>query len=232
MKRILFNHKTCMCLVMMCLTGAAWGQTFLNSLQFQPYLGLEYQYEHIRPSKPYRNLLATDIQTGNLFVGTKFLKNLGLEVGYYRNLKVQQQQYVTPSFNNAPASGPTAILTRTSYKGFSADFSAYVPLDAQFYASIIAGFVTMHPTITFEAWGGTNLASAFPLIKTKNRTVPRLGMGLEMLKQHWGLRSRIFWVYTQDIQFNVAAAQRVFPAITPYPYVQAVQVTAGVFYRF
>lgn len=234
MKRNLFFQQIYICVLLLCASSAISARTLLNSLQFKPYMGLEYQYEHIKPALNYRNILSASAQTGNFFVGTRFLKALGLEVGCYRTLSVAQQQTVTTSFNGVPDAAPTAVLSRSSFKGFSIDFAGYVPLDPNFNVSFIGGFVTMHPTITFETPGGTNtaLGRAFMAIKTKNRTVPRLGMGLELLKQHWGLRSRIFWVYTQDIQFNVQAAQTFYPSITPNPYVQAIQITAGIFYRF
>src|SRR5581483_6345214 len=119
MKRNLFSQQISLCMVMLCLSGVASAKTLLNSLQFKPYLGLEYQYEHIKPAKNYRNILSADVQTGNFFVGTRFLKSLGLEIGYYRTLKVAQQQTVVLSFNGQSASAPTALLTRTSFKGFS-----------------------------------------------------------------------------------------------------------------
>ena len=147
-------------------------------------------------------------------------------------VKTNQQQNQAFSFNNQQASGLTATLTRTSFKGFSIDFAGYYRLDSNFDASLIAGFATMHPTMTFEAFDGTDLASAWVLITSKNRTVPRLGFGLELLTKHWGLRSRVFWVYTQGMKLNVSNAQAIFPAISASPYGQAIQVTAGIFYRF
>ncbi|HSX20684.1 MAG TPA: hypothetical protein VLG38_06155 [Gammaproteobacteria bacterium] len=239
MTRILFSRIFVLGCALLCCTNpawanAAWGKSILNFITFQPYLGLEYQYEHIKPALNYQNILSADAQTGNFFVGTKVNCRFGVEIGYYRSLKTAQQQFNPFGFALQPDVAQSSLYTRTSFKGFSIDIAGYVPLDPDFNVSAIAGFVTMHPTMTFGALdvSASKLAQAFVLIKPKNRTVPRLGIGLELLKKHWGLRSRIFWVYTQDMKLNVKAAQAIFPAITPNPYLQAVQVTAGLFYRF
>ncbi len=222
--------------LLICMWGVfiptAMAEYCVKSFSFQPYLGLEYIYEHIKPAKPYREFLSANFQNGNFFIGTRINNKFGLEVGYYRDLKSSQQQNQTFSFNDQQASGLTATLTQTSFKGFSIDFASYFSLDEHFYASLIAGFATMHPTMTFDAYNGTDLASAWVLIKGKNRTVPRLGFGLELLTKHWGLRSRVFWVYTQGMKLNVTDAQALFPAISGSPYGQAIQLSVGVFYRF
>ncbi len=237
MKRILFNSAIiCMCIG---LAGVAQAQSYSRpcatkkpSMFFQPYLGVEYQYEHIKPSKAYRGFLSANFQYSNFFVGTRIGKYLGAEVGYYLNLKNNQQQNTTYVFNGQPAGGLTATLTNSKYKGFSADLAAYYQVDSNFHASAIFGVMTMHPSLEFKATNNTNLARGFVLLSAKNRTVPRLGFGLELLTKHWGCRTRMFWVYTQSVKLNASAAQAVFPALSANPYVQAVMATAGVFFRF
>lgn len=232
MKRNLFNLKLVLGGVCLAMSGMAYAQSNIRSFSFQPYIGVEYQYEHIKPSKPYRGFLSANFQYSNFFIGTRINKLFGVEVGYYLDLKNNQQQNQTFVFNGQQASAITATLSNSKYSGFSIDFAGYHQLDPSFYASIIAGFMTMHPTMSFESTSNTNLGKAFVLIKAKNNTVPRLGFGLDLLAKHWGVRSRIFWVYTQNVKMNVSAAQSAFAGITQYPYAQAVLATAGIFYRF
>lgn len=233
MRRNLFNTRNIyLCLIALSLTSVAGAKNICNTLCLQPYLGLEYMYEHISPAKNYRSILSADVQSGNFFIGTKFMRFLGVEVGYYRSVKTAQQQDQILSFNGVDLSEMTSTLTRTSFKGFSIDFAAYKLLDPNFTASLIAGFVTMHPTMTFQASGDPNFSAAFQALQAKNRTVPRLGMGLDLFIKHWGVRSRIFWVYTQSIKYNISEAMKSFSAISNHPYMQAIQVTAGVYYKF
>lgn len=229
MKRTLFSKIAL--LGMLGFAPYVHAEVKIKSFNFQPYLGWEYQYEHIKPSKAYRNFLSTNFQYSNFFIGTRINKLAGIEVGYYTSFKTSQQQNQAYVFNGQQA-GLTATVTTSRYKGFSIDFAGYYQVDSDFHASAILGLVTMHPTLTFQATNGTAFANAFSLITAKNNTVPRLGFGLELLTKHWGLRSRVFWVYTQNVKLNVADAQAQFGAISAYPYVQAIQVTAGLFYRF
>lgn len=227
-----FSRNISFSLVLLSLAGMVTARSSLSLSVFEPYIGLEYQYEHIKPSPAYRQILSADYQTGNLFVGVKYHKNFGIEVGYYRSLKASQQQTDVNTFNGQQASNTTSLLTHTRFKGFSFDFDLYYALDPKFNICAILGFVSMHPTISFQAGNNTDLAAAFPLIKTQNKTVPRLGIGLELLEKHWGMRSRVLWANTQNVRFNVSAAQALYPAIVDNPYLQAIQVTAGIFYRF
>lgn len=201
-------------------------------ISFQPYLGIEYQYEHIKPAKAYRNFISANFQYANFFVGTRINRWFGVEAGYYRDLKNNQQQNQAFQFNGQQASGVTSTVTNSKYKGFSIDCAGYYQVDSDFHASAIIGLMTMHPTMTFSSPSNTNLGKAFNLITAKNNTVPRLGFGLDLLTKHWGCRTRIFWVYTQSVKLNVSAAQSAFSGITANPYVQAILATAGIYYRF
>lgn len=227
-----FSRNVSICLVLLSFVGVVTARSSSGFKVLAPYVGLEYQYEHIKPAPTYHQILSANYQTGNVFVGLKYHKNFGIEIGYYNSLKTSQQQNENNNFNGLVPSTVTPLLTRTRFKGFSFDFDIYYALDPKFNIYAVLGFVSMHPTITFQASGNSDLAQAFPLIKTQNKTVPRLGVGWELLEQHWGIRSRVLWVNTQSVRFNVDAAQALYPGITDSPYLQAIQVTAGIFYRF
>ncbi len=201
-------------------------------ISFQPYLGLEYQYEHIKPAKAYRNYISANFQYVNFFLGTRMNSWFGVEAGYYLDVKNNQQQNQAFQFNGQQASAITSTVVDSKYKGFSIDCAGYYQVDSDFHASLILGLMTMHPTMSFSSPSNTNLGKAFDVITAKNNTVPRLGFGLDLLTKHWGCRTRIFWVYTQNVKLNVAQAQTTFAAITAYPYAQAVLATAGIYYRF
>jgi hypothetical protein len=205
-----------------------------DTLFFKPYVGLEYQYEHIKSRGDYHLLLPANFQYGSLFLGAKYHKNFGFELAYYRSLKTSQNQFQYYNWGGSQASGITATIARTSFKGFSLDWDIYYALDPEFNIYAVLGFVTMHETLTVSATGSSDLAPAISLLKGKNSTVPRLGMGVEYVQQHWGLRSRLLWVYTQNVKLDVAAAQAKDPSHNIYAnaYLQAVEATVGIFYIF
>lgn len=228
---VAFWRKAYLGFLLMCLISSANAGSYLNCLFFKPYLGIEYQYEHIKSRDPYHLLLSANFQYANLFLGAKYHKNFGVEIGYYRSLKTSQNQFQFYNWGGSLASGITAAISRTSFKGFSFDWSAYYQLDPDFNVFASLGLVTMHETLEAYATGSSDLAPAIGLLTGKNTTVPRIGGGVEYLYGHWGLRSRLFWVYTQNVKLNSAAAQAIVPTIKNNPYLQAIEATVGVFYR-
>jgi hypothetical protein len=225
----------CSILLLSCVGVTNASQRMFDCLFFKPYVGLEYQYEHIKAHGDYHLLLPANFQYGSLFLGAKWHKNFGAEIAYYRSLKTSQNQFQYYNWGGSTVSGITSTIARTSFKGFSADLDIYYPLDPEFNIYAVLGLVTMHETLTVSATGSSDLAPALSLLSGKNTTVPRVGAGVEYIwRHHWGLRSRMLWVYTQNIKLNVAAAQAEDPSHYIYPkaYLQAVEATVGVFYIF
>lgn len=232
MKRIFCIKHFCLGLFLatvLCQTASA--KIYEHSI-FQPYLGAEYQFEHIKGNGDYHLLLSANFPYASIFAGTKICKYYGLEIAYYRSVKTEQDQYQFNEFGAIPTTAITAALSRTRFKGFSIDGSLYYELDPEFNVFLSVGLVTMHEYLFVSAQGDPNIAAALSSLTGRNNTVPRLGGGAELLQKNWGVRMRIFWVYTQNMKINVAGAQKAIPTITPYAYLQAVEAMAGIFYRF
>jgi hypothetical protein len=235
MKRNLQLAKLGISIFLLCGTPQIFAKNFLSSWVFKPYLGIEYQYEHIKAANDYHLLLPANYQSANLFLGTRINKYIGLEIGAYRSLKNNQMQSAVPGFNNQESSTSaetTAIGANNQFNGFSFDFDLYYELDPKFFIYADLGVVTMHPDLTVFASNNSDLGLALPLITGRNAVVPRLGFGLEYLEKHWGMRTRLFWVYTQYMDVNANAARALYPSISNYAWLQAVQSTVGIFYRF
>jgi hypothetical protein len=215
------------------MCSAALAKDFSDCLFFHPYVGGEYQYIHIAGSGDYHHLLPASYQSAALFAGAKIHKNIGFEIGSYRSIKTSQADFTFYSFNNVPDIGPTTTMTRQTFKGFSVDLDLYYALDPKFNVYALVGLMTMHPTLSVVATNGAgNLTNALPLITGQNKTVPRLGMGVEYCEQHWGIRSRVIWVNTQKMRVNLNNAQKYYPSLGPRAYLQSIQVTAGLFFIF
>ncbi len=212
--------------------SSANAKDFTDSLFFHPYAGGEYQYMHIAGAGDYHLFMPASYQSASLFVGAKFHPNFGIEIGSYRAIKTSQGEFLLFGFNNIADTGPSTVTARQKFKGFSVDLDLYYALDPKFNIYALFGLMTMHPTLNISANGTGNLTTALPTITGQNRTVPRLGMGVEYCEQHWGIRSRVIWVNTQKMRVNVANARKSYPSLGPNAYLQAIQVTAGLFYIF
>lgn len=228
--------KLYLILAALCFANIAQAATTASSgfsiSKIKPYLGIEYQYEHIKATDAFHPILSSNFQMGNIFLGAKWHKNFGIEIGYYHTLKTSQTQTNVFKFNQIEAQNLTSVKSRTSFKGFSFDLNLYYPMDHKCNVYAILGLVTMHPTVTIDAVGSTDLAAALNLLRPKNKTVPRLGIGTEVLEKHWGWRLRLMWVYTQNMKYDISDASTKFYGMTANPYLQAVMATAGIFYRF
>lgn len=230
MKRML---SVCSCILLLGLFSNVSAAPKKSSTMFiKPFVGLEYQYEHIKSNGAYHLLLPANFQFGNVFAGAKFHKNFGLELGYYRTLSTSQNQFQFYDWGGEEVSGLTASTARTTFSGFSVDANIYYALDPFFNIFAVLGLETMNEQLTVTATGSNDLAPALNLISGKTNTVPRLGVGGEYIDKHWGMRGRMLWAYTQGMKINVSQAQQLYPALTDKPYLQAVIATVGVFYIF
>lgn len=205
-----------------------------KGLMFCPYIGVDYQYEHIKSDSNWRTLLSANFQNVAIFVGAKYHKNFGIELGYYHWLKISQEQALVTSFNglDVDGNGLSATKARMSFKGFSLDWDVYYQLDQNFNVYAIFGLATLHPHFACTAQNDNNFSSAFSLLTGKNYTSPRLGAGMEYVEKNWGARARIIWDYTQKMKLNVTAAQQEFANIYARAFQQGVLASVGIFYIF
>ncbi len=206
----------------------------VGSITISPYLGVEYQYEHIKADSNWREILSANYNNVAIFVGAKYHKNFGFEIGYYHWIKVAQEQDQVTAFNNQAVNGNGVAPTkaRMAFKGFSIDWDIYYPLDPNFNVYLILGLATMHPHFEFTSPASNNFGTAFNKITGNNRTVPRLGGGMEYVEKNWGARARVIWDYTQKMSLNVTSAQQNFAALYGRAFQQGILVTVGVFYIF
>lgn len=212
--------------------GTAQAKTLLGSLALDPYIGIEYQYEHIKGNSVWTEFMPANLQDGAVFLGNKYHKNFGIEIGYYHHLKKSQGSAIMDSFGSVPANGDTLVVAQMYTKGFSIEWDVYYPWDPNFNVFGLIGLVSIHPSINITTSGGTNLATALRTVKGNNRTVLRLGCGAEYVEKNWGARGKILWDHTQTLYVNVSRVGNTFTSITPDAFKQAVLATVGVFYRF
>lgn len=212
--------------------GSVSAGTLLESLNFNPYIGWEYQYQHIKGNGPYSQFMPANFQNQAIFLGNKYHKNFGIEIGYYHTLKKSQGSAELTQFWGIPANGSTFVMGQMRNQGFSFEWDVYYPLDKYFNLMGIIGIVTMHPNLEIYTSPNTNLATALRTVYGKNKTILRLGIGGDYEEKHWGARGRIFWDKTQNLYVNVDNVGNVFTTITPEAFKQACTFTVGIYYKF
>ncbi len=212
--------------------GTVYAEAMLESLQFNPYIGWEYQYSHIKGNGPYTQFMPANFQNQAIFLGNKYHKNFGIEIGYYHTLKKSQDSDNLSSFGGIQANGATVVIGQMRNQGFSFEWDVYYPLDPFFNLMGIIGLVTMHPNIEIQTSPNTNLAQALRTVYGKNKTILRLGIGGDYEQKHWGARGRIFWDQTQSLYVNTDNVGAVFTTITPEAFKQTCTFTFGVYYKF
>jgi len=208
-------------------------ETLLGSLSFAPYIGAEFQYQHIKANTDWRKFLPANFNNSAVFVGNKYHENFGFEIGYFHTLKKAVSSANISQFNGAAANGSTIVIAEMRNKGFSLEWDVYYPIDAQFNVMASFGFVTMHPNLEINATSSTNLGSALNKVKGRNKTIFRPGIGVEYLEKNWGARGRLLWDDTQKLYLNTdRVGATFFNALTPKAFKQTMTFTFGVFYRF
>jgi hypothetical protein len=213
-----------------CLAHA---KTVLQTLEFSPYIGVEYQYQHIKGTSPdWSRFMPSNFSNKGFFLGNKYHENFGIEIGYYHSLKKSQSSTLATKFGGVTASGTTLVIAQMRNKGFSIDWDIYYPLDSKFNIMAIVGFVTMHPKVEIYTAGSTNLGAALRTVSGRNKAIFRLGAGAELVEKNWGARMKFLWDDTQKLYLNVDQVGKFFPSITKYAFKQAITATFGLFYRF
>lgn len=207
--------------------------SLFQALQFKPYIGWEYQYEHIKGNATWGEFMPANLQSQAIFVGTKYHPNFGLEISYYHTLKKSQgSSYISAFMGTPDPSGDTLVIGQMRNEGFSFDWDVYFPLDPKFNIMAIVGIVTYQPNIQVYASGGTNLAAILSSVTPKNATMLRLGLGMEYEERHWGMRARVLWDQTQTMTVNVNNSSALQYGVQNDPFKQAFVFTAGIFYKF
>lgn len=223
-------------LAMLTVASQAHAKTLLQSLAFKPYIGIEYQYQHIKGNTTWTQFMPANMQYDGIFLGNKYHENFGIEIAYYHSIKKSQGSAFLDQFGNVPANGDTLILAQMQNKGFSVEWDIYYNLDKlldkEFNVMALIGLVTMHPTINIYSNSGTNLSTAITTVHGKNATIFRLGAGAEFIQKNWGCRAKILWDHTEQLYVDNSNVGPTFTSITERAFKQAVGVTVGVFYIF
>lgn len=206
-----------------------------DALQFDPYMGAEYSYTHIKLTPGWTQILPSNFTNWGIFVGNRYHKNFGIELGYYHTIKKHQQSSFLLGFGTPqPGGGPgtTLVVGSMRNQGFIFEWDAFYQLDPNFEVLALIALVTTHPNVQFTASGNTGLDEALMTVTGSNKPILRLGVGYEYREKRWGARGKVCWDGTQTMKLNVSYVGNNYTYLTPNAFKQAITVSVGVFYRF
>lgn len=118
---------------------------------FKPYVGADYQYTKYGDVTDSGTGIATsdiaelNIHGGNLHMGARLHRNLGMEIGYFNTLQGEKSSDIL---------GPT-LNTSLQDDGITLDALLYLPVSQSFELIGTAGVAHAHDTYSIEGAGDT-----------------------------------------------------------------------------
>ncbi len=164
-----------------------------------PYIGADLQLTKMKARAPFDTLLAKSFPGANLYVGTKFHENFGVEAGYNWSKSQDRTADIAANFDggaNADLPGSKTKLRRNS--AFF-DVVGFLPVMdcVELIGSVGYGYVM--PKLSIQTADGTAVAG----YDLKNQSVLRVGLGASyMVTDMVGLRAKLGFENTKHTHFK------------------------------
>lgn len=181
------------------------------SNKYEPYLGIEYKNHFLEGKGDWERVLPKEYNSGKLFIGAKFTKYFGIELGYTSAIRKTQ--------NASLASGeiflgdvvPDLVTLNTTTKvkpvSWDLDLNGYFPIQDNFDLIATLGLalnkIDINSDLTVQVIG-TDIDDAVINAKAKPTIIPRLGLGSENKFGNFRIRARILWENTGKIRLKDA----------------------------
>jgi len=226
---------------------AAAGSAFADFGDINPYVGADYQQAFMATHRPF-NHAKKSFPGVNLYVGTKFHENFGVELGY--NLSKNQSKKFTlgagdlvgavNTANTRVAAGTTVAGTiKQKRSGAFFDLVGFLPAGDCFelLGSLGLGWVKTgiagKDFASSTAVSNTAIVSAFNNLSAKNKMVYRLGLGGSyMVTDMVGLRVKVGYESTSRLRLQDKNSSLSTLGISTKKFTDSVTATAGLFVKF
>jgi len=178
---------------------------------FNPYVGMDAQIRHMDFKRGWgNNLFNHNLAQGNLYVGTKFCPNVGVELGY--EASITRARTVTLTTGELLSAGapipailsPAVFRTRARLRGPHADLVGFYRFCDDYPLEVIGSIGVSLLKATFERrvlkLHDMPLKSSVVRTFSRHKVVLRLMGGLQyMLGDNLGARATIGWVNTHKL---------------------------------
>ena len=224
----LFKKTTCLILPMLACNVHA--NSYMGTGAGEYYFGANLQYIFLKPSQQYQDFFKKQHPGTDLYVGYRFNRTLGFELGYGWTSRVSKETSFTQNqrvFNNLQLDQATDITGKVRYRTTHLDMNGYYPLNQKIDGIVSIGVGFLRPNVRVSLSNpNANLAPEVSAMSCKTNPMMRLGIGVEgMLGDYWGLCSIVRYENTGRTRIRNAGVggSKIFK--------DSVSITFG-FYRY
>jgi hypothetical protein len=216
--------------------GALAGVTAANADMgycWEPYVGLEYKYQIMKGKDDWSKVLPKNFHNLGIFVGDRFMKNVGVELGYERSLrKTKDASFaVTDTFFGGNPGAATTTSAKVRLSSFHLDLMGYMPLgDDDFELIGTIGLASAKPKVDIS----NNPTTGFETVSGKRKTLPRIGFGAQYQEEGsmFGVRGLVRWEGTSRLRANLGTLTNTFPNASTKIYKSGVSLAVAGFVSF
>ena len=208
------------------LAGVSMANADMGMDRLNPYVGLEYKYQVMKAKSDWSKVAPKNFHNLGLILGSKFHKNVGVEVGYERSNKKSKDATfaATDTFFGV---GGVAATTKAKVRlsSFHFDVMGYMPMGCDDFNLIgTVGLASTKPKVDVSsALGG------FGSVSGKRKVIPRIGFGAQYQEEGsmFGVRGLLRWEGTSKLRANLGSLTTVFPEASSKIYKSAISVAVA-----
>jgi len=178
--------------------------------EFAPLYGLDLHWWRVKNSGHWDGMFVTNLVGTDVFIGAKFLENLGFNFGYQQTDKRVRSVFIP---NNDPkagdainnTSGGVTVKTRVRVSGFFWDLIGYLPTANGFEVFASIGSMWARSTVDIEPLQPINAPylAGISSITGHHNQILRLNLGgIWMATDVVGLRAKIGWEGTSRLKIT------------------------------
>ncbi len=203
----------------------------------KPYVGIDYKrIFNIKPYSDWEKLLPTKFSGLNVFIGERFTKHFGMELGYSQFFSSTKTRFFQANETFFGTQFITSVLNnvKMNINSYQLDFHMYQPLIKHTNIGCSLGVAhTKAKVRILEQIGAVgmqlnSLASVF----AQRKMVPRAGLFAEFTSGSAGIRIGLRWEDTKRLRLKPGNVYNSFPNISLKYVGSHVNLNIGTFIRF
>jgi len=187
-----------------------------------PFVGADFEWVNMRGKNDWGQVLPKLNPGGNVYIGARFYKYIGLEFGYVGTGNLSKTTTFAPgsTFFTTPVGG-TSVTYKLGVNGWHLNVLGYLPVGNCTDLILSAGYATLK----------TRLKQTIPFtmrLDGPHRGLARVGLGAQyQVTDFVGIRALAYWMQTSRLQITNVA----FP-ISNKPFHDAYSLAIGFFFNF
>lgn len=181
------------------------GFTMTSHAVISPYIGTEYKKEWLPTHKYWSDVLSDSYTGGSIFIGTKFVDFLAVELGYdWTGQASKDHSFGTVGSFFGLSAVNVSSNSKTKFTGWHTDCHLLFPIFPKMKLIGSAGIAVVKPnlTITSPETAGTTVDAALNSVRANSEPVSRLGLGVSFNLHKWTIRALWRWQDTSALRVS------------------------------